>query len=53
MSASDENCVRCRVCQDRVEYLDPTGDGLASWWAHENHPDDDHDAKPDKEIADA
>lgn len=38
--------VRCAVCQGRVEYLDPTGDGIASWWAHENHPWDHHDAAP-------
>jgi len=31
----------CGACGDRVEYLDPFGDG-SGWWAHQTHPDDEH-----------
>lgn len=36
----------CATCGGRVEQYDPTGDGLASFWSHEKHPDDGHDAEP-------
>lgn len=42
---------RCRICHGRIEYLDPTGDGLAAWWAHEHHPGDHHDARPPLTLA--
>lgn len=33
----------CFVCGGRVGYIDcPTG----GWWAHEVHPEDEHDAVP-------
>lgn len=37
---------RCVTCGGLIEFLDPTGDGLASWWAHAEHPEDGHDAYP-------
>jgi hypothetical protein len=40
----------CVVCGDDIEYLDPTGDGLAAWWAHRHHPVDGHDAAPVKAV---
>jgi hypothetical protein len=34
---------RCAACVEVVGWIDcPTG----GWWAHEQHPTDDHDAKP-------
>lgn len=44
--AAEHTDTRCEVCGGRIEYLDPTGDDLASWWAHEFHPEDGHDATP-------
>jgi hypothetical protein len=40
---------RCVKCGGRGEYLrSPTG----AWWAHEHHPDDDHDFEPREEVTD-
>lgn len=43
---SGEKCLKCGRRIEYIEYSAGNGDVLDAWWAHENHPEDGHDACP-------